>query len=115
MLIEFFLQELSVYDIQSFDPELGRVLLEFQALIDRKRYLETVCGEKSTFDVDMCFRNTKIEDLYLDFTLPGYPEYVLSSGSDHKMVGLCHGDYLYFSETLIGIQFITYFIVVILI
>ncbi|WJZ93270.1 hypothetical protein VitviT2T_012223 [Vitis vinifera] len=79
-------QELSVYDIQSFDPELGRVLLEFQALIDRKRYLETVCGEKSTFDVDMCFRNTKIEDLYLDFTLPGYPEYVLTSGSDHKMV-----------------------------
>lgn len=83
-----------MYDIQSFDPELGMVLLGFQALIDRKKYLETVCGEKSSFDIDMCFQNTKIEDLYLDFTLPGYPEYLLTSGSDHKMVGIFCGKYI---------------------
>ncbi|RVW39674.1 E3 ubiquitin-protein ligase UPL4 [Vitis vinifera] len=70
-------QELSVYDIQSFDPELGRVLLEFQALIDRKRYLETVCGEKSTFDVDMCFRNTKLRIFTLILHFRGIPNMFL--------------------------------------
>ena len=99
ILIKVFLQELTMCDIQSFDPELGTVLLEFQALISRKRYIETVCGEKSKFDIDMRYRNTNIEDLSLNFVLPGYSDYALTSGSDHKMVGIGHGDYLYFSET----------------
>ncbi|KAH9605620.1 hypothetical protein KSS87_002672 [Heliosperma pusillum] len=33
-------KELSICDVQTFDPELGRALLEFQALIDRRRFLE---------------------------------------------------------------------------
>ncbi|KAA8518803.1 hypothetical protein F0562_016423 [Nyssa sinensis] len=81
-------QELTVYDIPSFDPGLGRALLEFQALVERKRHLESVCGENSTIILDSCFRNTRIEDLCLDFTLPGYPDYVLSSGPDSKMVNM---------------------------
>ncbi|KAJ6864878.1 hypothetical protein NC651_035445 [Populus alba x Populus x berolinensis] len=52
-------QELNLYDIQSFDPEL-----------------------------DGCFWNTRIEDLCLDFTLPGYPDYILSFDEDQKIVNM---------------------------
>ncbi|KAL2481452.1 E3 ubiquitin-protein ligase UPL4 [Abeliophyllum distichum] len=54
-------KELTVYDILSFDPGFGKL--------------------------DLCFRNTRVEDLYLDFTLPGYPDYALIAASD-KMVNL---------------------------
>ncbi|KAL6998251.1 E3 ubiquitin-protein ligase upl4 [Sarracenia purpurea var. burkii] len=81
-------QELTAYDIYSFDPELGRALLEFQAVVERKRFFESVCRENSTLKLDSCFRNTTIEDLYLDFTLPGYPDYVLTSGPDPKLVNM---------------------------
>lgn len=80
------LQELSLYDIQSFDPELGRTLLEFEAIAYRKKHLESTSEERSTFGLESCFRNTRVEDLCLDFTLPGYPDYVLTFGPDHKMV-----------------------------
>ncbi|KAL2554468.1 E3 ubiquitin-protein ligase [Forsythia ovata] len=80
-------KELTMYDIQLFDPGLGRALLEFCALVERKRYLESLCEEKSC-KLDLCFRNTRIEDLCLDFTLPGYPDYALISASDLKMVNL---------------------------
>ncbi|XVE76239.1 hypothetical protein DITRI_Ditri12bG0156800 [Diplodiscus trichospermus] len=83
-------QDLSLYDIQSFDPELGRTLVDFQAIVNRKKHLESVCVENSTLKLDLCFRNTRIEDLCLDFTLPGYPDYVLSSESNHKMVNLAN-------------------------
>lgn len=75
-----------MYDIQSFDPELGRTLLEFQALVNRKMFLETINEENSPPEFDLCFRDTRIEDLCLDFTLPGYPDYILASGPDHEMV-----------------------------
>ncbi|KAK8561866.1 hypothetical protein V6N13_148987 [Hibiscus sabdariffa] len=81
-------QDLSLFDIQSFDPELGRTLLEFQAIVSRKRHLESICVENSSLEQDLCFRNIKIEDLYLDFTLPGYPDYVISSECNHKVVNL---------------------------
>ncbi|XP_050227305.1 E3 ubiquitin-protein ligase UPL4 isoform X2 [Mercurialis annua] len=79
-------QELNLYDIQSFDPELGRTLLEFQALVQRKKFLGSALGENSCSTFDACFRNTRIEDLSLDFTLPGYPDYILHQ--DHKMVNM---------------------------
>ncbi|KAI3965094.1 hypothetical protein MKX01_014025 [Papaver californicum] len=71
-------QDLNIHDIQSLDPGLGRVLLEFQALVDRKRILSPTSN--------FYFRNTKIDDLCLDFTLPGYPDYLLTSSQDHRMV-----------------------------
>ncbi|OMO73502.1 E3 ubiquitin-protein ligase [Corchorus olitorius] len=83
-------QDLSVYDIQSFDPELGRTLLEFQAIVYQKMHLESISVENSMLKPDLCFRNTRIEDLCLDFTLPGYPDYVLSSESNHKAVNLAN-------------------------
>ncbi|MCD9641045.1 E3 ubiquitin-protein ligase upl4 [Datura stramonium] len=54
-------KELTVYDIQSFDPELGGVLLEFQALVERKRHVESLCEGKSLLDLELNFRNTKID------------------------------------------------------
>lgn len=79
-------QELGIYDIQSFDPELGRTLLEFQALVNRKRYLESIPKRNPVGPFDLYFRNTRIEDLCLDFTLPGYTDYLLTDGSNHKLV-----------------------------
>ncbi|KAJ8532872.1 hypothetical protein K7X08_015761 [Anisodus acutangulus] len=81
-------KELSVYDIQSFDRELGGALLEFQALVERKRHLELRREGKSSLDLELNFRNTKISDLCLDYALPGYPDYVLDSASDAKTVDL---------------------------
>lgn len=75
-----------MYDIPSFDPELGRSLLEFQALADKRRVLESVNGENSPIKSELRFRNINIEDLCLEFSLPGYSEYVLSSEPNHKMV-----------------------------
>lgn len=79
-------KELTVYDIQSFDPELGGVLLEFLALVERKRNLESHPEGKSLFDLELNFQNTKIGDLCLDFTVPGYPDYVLNSAADANTV-----------------------------
>ncbi|KAF6150541.1 hypothetical protein GIB67_030342 [Kingdonia uniflora] len=79
-------QELSIYDIPLIDPGLGRSLLEFQALSDRRKFLKLD---------DTRFRNTRIEDLYLDFTLPGYPDYRLSSDIEHNMVNMLNlGEYV---------------------
>ncbi|KAI3512096.1 hypothetical protein L1887_19286 [Cichorium endivia] len=76
-------QELTMYDIQSFDAGLGKTLVEFQALVERKKYLEKF-GENSEFE----FRGTKIDDLHLDFTLPGCPDYILASGPDKETVSM---------------------------
>ncbi|XP_057535729.1 E3 ubiquitin-protein ligase UPL4 isoform X2 [Amaranthus tricolor] len=79
-------KELSVCDIQSFDPELGKTLLEFKALACRQRCMEFTCGRNIKDDEGLMFQSTTIEDLCLNFTLPGYPDYVLSSGMDDVMV-----------------------------
>lgn len=83
-----FFKELNLYDIHSFDPNLGRTLLEFQALVDKRRCIESVCGEKTALEGGLCFRNMSIEDLCLDFSLPGYPDCILSSDANHRMVWL---------------------------
>ncbi|KOM34800.1 hypothetical protein LR48_Vigan02g095000 [Vigna angularis] len=78
-------KELSLYDIQSFDPELYVVLQEFQALVMRKKYMESINERNSDI---VSFRDQRIEDLCLDFTLPGYPDIVLASGTDRSMVNM---------------------------
>ncbi|XAR69030.1 Ubiquitin--protein ligase [Bertholletia excelsa] len=85
-------RELTLYDIHSFDPELARALLEFEAVVERKRYLESVSGENSTFELNSIFRNTTIGDLCLDFTLPGYPDFILTPGPDPEMVNMMNLD-----------------------
>ncbi|KAL0356582.1 UNVERIFIED_CONTAM: E3 ubiquitin-protein ligase UPL3 [Sesamum calycinum] len=70
-------QELDLHDIISFDVELGTTLQELQALVRRKQYLESTGSYNPE---ELRFRGASIEDLCLDFSLPGYPEYVLRPG-----------------------------------
>ncbi|KAJ7561778.1 hypothetical protein O6H91_03G040800 [Diphasiastrum complanatum] len=77
-------QELDLYDIKSIDSELGSSLQEMQVLVRRKQYLDAA-SEPTT---NLFFRNSRIEDLCLDFTLPGYPEYELMQNGSNVMVNL---------------------------
>ncbi|KAE8719128.1 E3 ubiquitin-protein ligase UPL3 [Hibiscus syriacus] len=73
-------QELDLYDILFIDAEFGKILQELHFLVCRKQYLESTGGENSAAIADIRFRGAPIEDLCLDFTLPGYPDYILKSG-----------------------------------
>ncbi|XP_075510126.1 E3 ubiquitin-protein ligase UPL4 isoform X1 [Primulina tabacum] len=79
-------KELTVHDILLIDPSLGKALVEFQAVVERNKYLRSLCEEEESQEPGVCLRSTKIEDLCLDFTLPGYPDYGLAP--DSKMVNL---------------------------
>lgn len=81
----YILQELDLHDICLFDAELGKTLRALQLLVWRKQYLEFV--GTTNLIADLCFRGAPIEDLCLDFTLPGYPDYVLKLGEENTMVG----------------------------
>ncbi|WCJ39868.1 E3 ubiquitin-protein ligase UPL3 [Euphorbia peplus] len=74
-------QELDLYDILSFDVDFGKVLQELQALVCRKHFMESLRSDSDDI-ADLCFRGTPIEDLCLDFSLPGYPDYVLKPGDE---------------------------------
>ncbi|KAF5947011.1 hypothetical protein HYC85_017239 [Camellia sinensis] len=76
-------QELDLHDILSFEAEIGRTLLELQAIVCRKKYLESVIGHNCEDIAGLHFRGSPIEDLCLDFTLPGYPDYALKPGEDN--------------------------------
>lgn len=79
-------QDLDCYDIQTIDPELGKTLLEMQLLVRRKQYLELQSGDNRKVVEELSLRGSKIEDLCLDFTLPGQPDYVLKPGGNNLMV-----------------------------
>ncbi|XP_047080766.1 E3 ubiquitin-protein ligase UPL3-like [Lolium rigidum] len=81
-------QELDLFDIISFDAELGKTLQELQVLVERKRFLESTSGKNQLEAEDLRFRGARIEDLCLDFTLPGYPDYVLKEGEQNKIVNI---------------------------
>ncbi|KQJ92735.1 E3 ubiquitin-protein ligase UPL3 [Brachypodium distachyon] len=81
-------QELDLFDIISFDAELGKTLQEMQVLIERKRFLESTSGRNQLQVTDLCFRGTPVEDLCLDFTLPGFPNYVLKEGKQNTIVNI---------------------------
>ncbi|KAL2459997.1 E3 ubiquitin-protein ligase UPL3 [Abeliophyllum distichum] len=83
-------QDLDLHDIISFDAELGTTLQELQALACRKQYLESMGIYNSD---ELRFRGASVEDLCLDFTLPGYPEYVLRSGDENVNINSL-GDYI---------------------
>uniref|UniRef100_A0A453AFU1 HECT domain-containing protein n=2 Tax=Aegilops tauschii subsp. strangulata TaxID=200361 RepID=A0A453AFU1_AEGTS len=78
-------QELDLYDILSFDAELGKILRELQVLVERKRFLES-CSNHSQQIEELGFHGAPIEDLCLDFTLPGYPDFVLKEGEENTVV-----------------------------
>lgn len=76
-------QELDLHDILSFDAEFGKILQELQVLVCRKQYLESMGVNNRDAIADLRFRGTCIEDLCLDFTLPGYPDYLLKPGEEN--------------------------------
>ncbi|CAA6655990.1 unnamed protein product [Spirodela intermedia] len=78
-------QELDLFDIFSFDHEFGKTLQEMQALVRRKRHLEAMTGYNQEVAANLDFRGASIEDLCLNFTLPGYPEYILKEGEENTV------------------------------
>ncbi|XP_068639280.1 E3 ubiquitin-protein ligase UPL3-like [Aristolochia californica] len=88
-------QEIDLHDILSFDAEFGKILQELQILVGRKQYLESVGGNDERAIADLRFRGAPIEDLCLDFTLPGYPDYVLKPGAENTLVDIQNlGEYI---------------------
>ncbi|XP_020250257.1 E3 ubiquitin-protein ligase UPL3, partial [Asparagus officinalis] len=81
-------QELDLYDILSFDAEFGKILQEMQILVCRKKFLEAADSSNHKEIADLRFRGAPIEDLCLDFTLPGYPEYILKEGEESTLVNI---------------------------
>ena len=71
-----------MHDILFIDAELGKTLQELNALVSRKRYIESFGGCYTDTIGNLHFRGAPIEDLCLDFTLPGYPEYILKPGDE---------------------------------
>ncbi|XP_038982263.1 E3 ubiquitin-protein ligase UPL3-like [Phoenix dactylifera] len=81
-------QGLDVHDLISFDAEFGKILQEMQFLVRRKQFLEATAGDDQKTISDLHFRGAPIEDLCLDFTLPGYPDYILKEGGDGTLVNI---------------------------
>lgn len=81
--MQMLVQELDLHDILSFDAPLGKTLQELQALVCRKQYLESVAGHIQDKVDDLHFHGAPIEDLCLDFTIPGHPEFVLKPGNEN--------------------------------
>ncbi|KAL2346042.1 hypothetical protein Fmac_000042 [Flemingia macrophylla] len=75
-------QDLDLHDILFIDAEVGKTLQELNALVCRKHYIESIGGSYTDTTVNLHFRGSPIEDLCLDFTLPGYPEYTLKPGDE---------------------------------
>lgn len=75
-----------MYDILSFDMKFGKILQEMQVIVCRKQYLESTASKNQNTISDLCFRGAPIEDLCLDFTLPGYPDYILKPGAENTLV-----------------------------
>ncbi|KAJ3669147.1 hypothetical protein LUZ60_011097 [Juncus effusus] len=81
-------QELNVYDILSFDPDLGRALLEFEALVKRREYLMKLNNTKENQELisNLYYKNVRIEDSGIDFSVPGYDDYFLPNEQNPKLV-----------------------------
>ncbi|CAH8321886.1 unnamed protein product [Eruca vesicaria subsp. sativa] len=81
-------QELSSFDIHFIDPELCKTLVELQALARQRKVISETQSDARAAKCDLSFRGTNIEDLCLEFTLPGYTDYVLAPHSANDMVNL---------------------------
>ncbi|CAJ1972975.1 unnamed protein product, partial [Sphenostylis stenocarpa] len=75
-------QDLDLHDILFIDAELGKTLQELNALVSRKHYIESTGGSYTDTHFNLHFHGAPVEDLCLDFTLPGYPDYTLKPGDE---------------------------------
>ena len=91
---------MSSFDIHFVDPELCKTLVELQALARRRKVISESQSDVRAAKCDLSFRGTKIEDLCLDFSLPGYTDYVLSPRFANDMVRFVNKPLSYFSCTL---------------
>lgn len=46
------------------------------------KHIKSICADSIDANTDFVSRGTQIEDLCLEVTLPGYPEYILKPGDD---------------------------------
>lgn len=67
------MQDLNLHDIISFDPELGKNLLKYQALVDVKLYPGLRCGNNEVAEIQFSENENANEDPGRDFTLPDFP------------------------------------------
>lgn len=97
-----------MYDILFLDAELGKTLQELNALVCRKHHIESIGGGYTVTDANLHFRGAPIEDLCLDFTLPGYPDYILKSGDEivriHSLLFVLFVHILFLSSKLFFCQ-----------
>ncbi|KAJ6248341.1 e3 ubiquitin-protein ligase trip12 [Anaeramoeba flamelloides] len=87
-----FLQEKpTLWHLSQLSPEIYSVLMDFYKIIENKdnqnsREQKTGKGTQNEKLKLFTLKNTKIEDLYLNFTLPGYPEIELKpNGSQIRL------------------------------
>ncbi|KAL8102181.1 hypothetical protein AgCh_026904 [Apium graveolens] len=66
-------QDLGLHDINSFDPELGKNLLRYQALVDVKLFPRSRGGNNEVSEIQFSENENANEDPDHDFTLPDYP------------------------------------------
>jgi E3 ubiquitin-protein ligase TRIP12 len=52
--------------------------MEFKALACQRKYLKSCSTKECQIPSGLSYRGCRIEDLAIDLTVPGYPEYVLS-------------------------------------
>ena len=64
-------------DIQSISPNVGKILLELLAVVCRLK-------KKQGNRAELFHWRRKIDNLLLDFAVPGYLEYVGDSGYTHR-------------------------------
>eukprot|EP00245_Coleochaete_scutata_P015662 TRINITY_DN706_c0_g1_i1.p1 TRINITY_DN706_c0_g1~~TRINITY_DN706_c0_g1_i1.p1 ORF type:complete len:1941 (-),score=419.45 TRINITY_DN706_c0_g1_i1:667-6414(-) len=81
-------QELDLYDIQAFDPVLGNTLEEMQGLVRRRQELLASVPLDVAAVEGLAFRGSKVEDMCLDFTLPGQPDFLLKEEGANVTVTL---------------------------
>lgn len=82
-------KNLSLLDLETIDPHLGRYMIELNQVVkQRKQILEDHqdedIREKHLKKIE--FKGIRIEDLHLNFTLPGYDHIELVFGGKDKLV-----------------------------
>lgn len=86
-MIKYLLGEpLLIEDMRSVYPEIMVTLEEFQQLINKKKEYEKR-GESGNLS-ELLYKGGRVEDLYLTFTLPGYPDIELEENGTQKWVSM---------------------------
>eukprot|EP00252_Welwitschia_mirabilis_P001954 TRINITY_DN11917_c0_g1_i1.p1 TRINITY_DN11917_c0_g1~~TRINITY_DN11917_c0_g1_i1.p1 ORF type:complete len:1272 (-),score=268.49 TRINITY_DN11917_c0_g1_i1:159-3632(-) len=83
-------QELNLFDINSFDPQLGTTLQELDALVRRKKLLNLTPSNDGSLTTNLEYHGAKIEELCINFMLPGFSDFPLKPGGEDIYVNLAN-------------------------